>query len=81
MSLGGWCLDHHTPLPPEAAVCLAIPVDAAMPVPQRVLLLPDVKRTTRTCCSREQIKLNPQLHPIAKFNTKIAAMRFYQLMS
>jgi hypothetical protein len=59
-------------------VCLAIPVDVAMSVPQHVLLLPDVKGTAQMCCLREQIKLIPQLHPIAKFNTKIAVMRFYQ---
>jgi len=50
------------PSPPKVAVCLAIPVNGAvnyiLPVSQRALLLPDVKRTARMCCSLEQIKLN-----------------------
>jgi hypothetical protein len=73
------CLPPPTPRPLEAAVCLAIPVNGAvnyiLPVLQRALLLPNVKRTARMCCSLEQIKLNHQLHPIAKFATNIAAMR------
>ena len=73
------CLSPPTPRPLEAAVCLAIPVDGAvnyiLPVLQRALLLPNVKRTGRMCCSLERIKLNHQLHPIAKFATNIAAMR------
>ena len=60
-------------------MCLVIPVDRAenyiLPVSRRALLLPDVKRTAQMCCSLEQIKLNHQLHPIAKFATSIAAMK------
>ena len=73
------CLSPPTPRPLEAAVCLAIAVDGAvnyiLPVLQRALLLPNVKRTAQMCCLLERIKLNHQLHPIVKFTTNIAAMR------
>jgi hypothetical protein len=52
----------HPHLVPRGGGVPAIPVDGAvnyiLSVLQRALLLPDIKRTARMCCSRNRIKLN-----------------------